>query len=131
MKDSFLSKVASMEHNAAVIILVERPLNICYLEAEYDVTHLQMENDSRFTLNVKLDDLINFLPDNLFFRVGEGIMVNSLKVLEFWVSAEPILAISCGHIIPVPKNEVIKVHRFLKRNKGQEFIKKPKRVNVY
>jgi hypothetical protein len=131
MKDSFLTQVASMEHSAAVLILIERPHSICYLEAEYDVTHLLMENDTRFTIYSRLNELVTFLPKDQFFQCGENYMVNLSKVLEFWVSAEPILVMSCGHIIPVPKPEVIKIHKFLKKNKGEKYIKKPSKLSIY
>lgn len=131
MNDSFLSRVASMEHTAAVVTLIERPQSICYLEAEYDVTHIFLENDTRFTLNANLSDLLDFLPDNLFFKCGSFQMVNVDKVLEFWVSTEPILVMSCGHILPVPKDEVLKIRRFLKSSKGDKIVRRPRKVNVF
>jgi hypothetical protein len=131
MKDSFLNTVATMEHTAAIVILVERPQSICYLEAENDVTHLLLENDTRFTINARLSELMTLLPNDHFFQCGENYTVNALKVLEFWVSSEPILVMSCGHIVPVPKPEVLKVRKYLKKNKGEEFIKRPSKVSAY
>lgn len=130
MKDPFLAKVASMEHAAAIVTLIERPQNICYIEAEYDVTHLFLENDTRFTINAEISDLRDFLPDNLFFQCGQFNMVNADKVLEMWVSTEPILVMSCGHILPVPKYEVIKIRRFLKNTRGEKVVRRPRKVNA-
>jgi hypothetical protein len=113
MKDTFLHKVATREHNAALATLFERPYTICYLEAEDQVTHLFLENDTRFTINAKLNELEGILPMKKFFYCGRSFMVNVEKVFEFWISSEPILVISCGHIIPVPKNVLFQVHTSL------------------
>lgn len=117
INDSFLLKVATMEHNAAVATLIERPYSICYLEAERKLTHLYLENDTRFTINAMIQELEDVLPPDLFFYCGSSCLVNASKVLEFWATAEPILVISCGHILPVPLSEVQNVLDFLRNDK--------------
>jgi len=130
MKDSFLYKVAKMEHNAAVITLVERPQTICYLEAENMVTHLFLENDTRFTISAMLHELEDLIPQSTFFYCGKSYMVNAEKVLEYWVSSDPILVMSCGHIVPVPKTEMHQVQLSLKL-KSEGLENKPKVVTHF
>ncbi|NHB70174.1 LytTR family DNA-binding domain-containing protein [Perlabentimonas gracilis] len=113
MRDSFLQMIATREHNAALLTLYERPNTICYLEAEDSVTHLFLENETRYTINASLNDLEVILPSNKFFYCGKSYLVNVEKVFEYWISSDPILVISCGHIIPVPNSELYQVHSSL------------------
>jgi len=128
MNDSFLHMIATREHNAALVTLYERPSSICYLEAEEDVTHLFLENDTRYTINATLNELELILPSNRFFYCGETYLVNVEKVFEYWISSDPILVISCGHIIPVPYSQLFQVHSSIVSH-SEGLSLKPKIVN--
>jgi hypothetical protein len=119
MEDSFLYKVATMEHNAAVYTLVERPDTICYLEAENNVTHLYLENDTRFTINANLRELEDKLPPNQFLYCGEQYLINSEKIIEVWATTFPLFVIRNSYIIPIPSKELSKVLAFFNNDSIQ------------
>lgn len=128
MKDTFLHNVAAREHNAALATLYQRPQTICYLEAEDQVTHLFLENDTRFTVNAKLFELEKLLPSNKFFCCGDTYIINIDKVLEYWISNDPFLVITCGHIVPVSPKDMFQVQEFILSN-SDGLLKKPKIVS--
>lgn len=120
MENSFLNKVASLEHTNGILTIVERPQTICYLEAEDLSVHLVLEDGARFFLGLLLNDLDDVLPQKDFFRCGWSFIVNVNMVKEFWISTEPILVMACDHIIPVPFNEIYRVTNYLElRQKRQ------------
>jgi hypothetical protein len=123
MENSFLNKVATLEHSKALLTIVEHPHTICYLESDDLSVYLVQENGARFAVNVLLHELEDVLPKHDFFRCGWSFTINANMVKEFWVTAEPMLVMACGHIIPVPLKEVYKVISLLElRHRGQRKV---------
>jgi hypothetical protein len=117
MENTFLNNVTSLEHTKALLIIIQHPETICYLEADDLSVHLVQENGARFYLGLLLNDLEDVLPKKDFFRCGWSFTVNANMVKEFWISAEPMLVMACGHIIPVPMSEIHRVINCLERRK--------------
>ena len=120
MENSFLNKVASLEHTNGLLTIIERPETICYLEEDDLSVHLILENGARFFLGLLLNDLDEVLPQKDFFRCGWSFTINANMVKEFWISTEPMLVMACGHIIPVPFKDIYRITNFLElRQRGQ------------
>jgi DNA-binding LytR/AlgR family response regulator len=113
MTTSFQNMVAARERNFAVSILIERPEEICYLESdEFQVT-LILDDETRVTMKGLLNEMEPFLPSDRFFRCGWSHIINADKVIEFWMSSEPMLVLSCGNVIPVSVSESLRVKKIL------------------
>jgi len=82
MENSFLNKVATLEHSKALLTIVEHPHTICYLESDDLSVYLVQENGARFAVNVLLHELEDVLPKHDFFRCGWSFTINANMVKE-------------------------------------------------